>query len=126
MGGRKATIRSLSSAFAIAAGIATAYAGLAKAEPKYGCYFAAFIGPDWHVENLARMNYRPPDSAFSELLHKRLAVQWQYFKYEDPQRLLEALEDAGNWHSTLEVALEPRDLSEVKDDGLLRQYAGML
>jgi hypothetical protein len=97
---------------------------LAKAEPEKGCYFSVFVGPDKSVRTaMSRVGGRLEDG-IAYYVEKDLAVQWQYYYYDNPDEVAGALRVYKTWPFTMQAALEPRrSLDEVKDDATLRRYA---
>ena len=92
----------------------------AKFEPVYGCYLSAYVQAD---QLLPHDEQRISEEVLGHVLHKKLAVAWDYSEYGH--------DFPANWARTLlhrgivpEIALEPnRGLNSVRNDDTLQQFA---
>lgn len=100
---------------------------LAKGEPRRGCYFSAFVGPDASIRTELFKGGGNLEDALGRILNKPIAVQWLYFDYENPVELNAYLNGNNGYKNkriVLEVALEPRKgIETVNDDSLLQAHA---
>jgi hypothetical protein len=100
---------------------------LAKAEPKTGCYFSVFVGPDRSLRKAMQKYGGTLEDQITRLLGKEMAVQWLYFYYNNPAEVAAYLRGYKNRSFVMQVALEPRGtMKEIQDDEVLRQYATMM
>ena len=102
-------------------------ANLAKGEPRRGCYFSAFVGPDFSIRKELFKGGGNLEDALGRILNKRIAVQWLYFDYENPAELNAYLNSPNGYKNrpvVLQAALEPRKgIDTVKDDSVLHAHA---
>jgi len=90
----------------------------AKGEPVYGCYVGACLAYD---RNLQRSEH-PVADAFAALTGKKLAVCYDYCRYGQEFPLAWATQLCQQ-AITPQIAWEPNNMSAVRDDAYLHQFA---
>jgi hypothetical protein len=110
---------------AMTAGHVNPFSTGAPIEPAAGCLLGAFIDRDDRLKKTYMdenwQTHRTPQE-FARLTRKRHATHFMYLKYGNKFPLT-WIEDCKNAGVIPQIAWEPEDLGEVKDDDYLRSFA---